>query len=326
MGIFDVKGEPVFLKEDSAAELELDEMRSLLPSATGRARQALERDIKLTEAGIYGEKQVIFQLKNSHMPMFVLHDLYLEHEGLTGQIDFLIVTPRITLVAECKNLVGDIEITDRGDFIRTFNYGHGSVREGMDSPVTQNERHLQLMKAIQQDGRSRVYQLGNDHYFRKFTKSVIVLANSRTVLVDRHAPDDIRSQVIRADALIRHIGELNRLAAKDVSQLNLKEMESAARRWLDRNVEHHRDIAGAHAIEAAPAGTAPVDPSPTAAAAAPEPTSATTATSPSAPAPTCPKCGSPMVLRTATRGERAGKHFWGCSTYPHCHGIINVDE
>ena len=34
--------------------------------------------------------------------------------------------------------------------------------------------------------------------------------------------------------------------------------------------------------------------------------------------PTCGKCGVPMVLRTATRGDRAGHQFWGCVNYPKC--------
>jgi restriction system protein len=38
-------------------------------------------------------------------------------------------------------------------------------------------------------------------------------------------------------------------------------------------------------------------------------------------APRCPRCGSPMVLRTATRGAKIGEKFWGCSTYPVCKGI-----
>jgi restriction system protein len=36
--------------------------------------------------------------------------------------------------------------------------------------------------------------------------------------------------------------------------------------------------------------------------------------------PVCPRCGSPMVLRTARRGANPGKQFWGCSTYPNCAG------
>lgn len=37
-------------------------------------------------------------------------------------------------------------------------------------------------------------------------------------------------------------------------------------------------------------------------------------------APDCPRCQSPMVLRTARRGANAGEQFWGCSTYPKCQG------
>lgn len=35
---------------------------------------------------------------------------------------------------------------------------------------------------------------------------------------------------------------------------------------------------------------------------------------------TCPRCGSRMVRRTARRGSRAGRPFWGCSRYPSCTG------
>jgi len=32
----------------------------------------------------------------------------------------------------------------------------------------------------------------------------------------------------------------------------------------------------------------------------------------------CPKCGKPMVLRTAKNGENQGNQFWGCSGFPKC--------
>lgn len=40
----------------------------------------------------------------------------------------------------------------------------------------------------------------------------------------------------------------------------------------------------------------------------------------------CPKCGSPMVRRTAKRGENAGGSFWGCSQYPACRGIRECED
>jgi len=34
----------------------------------------------------------------------------------------------------------------------------------------------------------------------------------------------------------------------------------------------------------------------------------------------CPRCGSPMALRTAKRGASAGSSFYGCTKYPACKG------
>jgi restriction system protein len=41
--------------------------------------------------------------------------------------------------------------------------------------------------------------------------------------------------------------------------------------------------------------------------------------------PECPRCGKPMVLRTARKGPRAGQTFWGCSAYPDCTGTRPAD-
>lgn len=38
----------------------------------------------------------------------------------------------------------------------------------------------------------------------------------------------------------------------------------------------------------------------------------------------CPKCGKPMVLRTASRGTNQGKQFWGCSGFPKCRTVKQV--
>ncbi|WP_081951611.1 topoisomerase DNA-binding C4 zinc finger domain-containing protein [Pseudomonas cremoricolorata] len=38
----------------------------------------------------------------------------------------------------------------------------------------------------------------------------------------------------------------------------------------------------------------------------------------------CPECGSPMLLRTASKGRHVGKKFMGCSKFPRCRGIRTV--
>ncbi len=40
--------------------------------------------------------------------------------------------------------------------------------------------------------------------------------------------------------------------------------------------------------------------------------------------PRCPKCGSPMALRTAKNGKTPGSQFWGCTAYPECKATIPV--
>jgi hypothetical protein len=41
-------------------------------------------------------------------------------------------------------------------------------------------------------------------------------------------------------------------------------------------------------------------------------------------APECPKCGTPMRLRSARKGPRTGSKFWGCTNYPECDGLRDV--
>lgn len=56
----------------------------------------------------------------------------------------------------------------------------------------------------------------------------------------------------------------------------------------------------------------------------PLPTGMTSSVTGSAAAPGCPRCGSPMVRRTAKRGASAGQAFYGCSRYPACKGTLTI--
>jgi four helix bundle suffix protein len=43
-------------------------------------------------------------------------------------------------------------------------------------------------------------------------------------------------------------------------------------------------------------------------------------------APSCPNCSKPMAIRKVSTGKKAGKEFWGCTGYPECKGIINMEK
>ena len=43
-------------------------------------------------------------------------------------------------------------------------------------------------------------------------------------------------------------------------------------------------------------------------------------------APCCPECKKPMVKRTARSGKNAGQTFWGCTGYPACTGVRELER
>ncbi|AMN67965.1 NERD domain-containing protein [Psychrobacter sp. P11G5] len=42
-------------------------------------------------------------------------------------------------------------------------------------------------------------------------------------------------------------------------------------------------------------------------------------------APACPRCHSEMIKRVAKKGARAEQAFYGCSQFPKCRGVVNVN-
>ena len=41
--------------------------------------------------------------------------------------------------------------------------------------------------------------------------------------------------------------------------------------------------------------------------------------------PNCPKCNSEKIKRVAKKGARQGQPFFGCSQFPKCRGVVNID-
>ena len=449
--------EPVILKEGSDAKEQLATLESLRETVPRSQRRRLDSDIRALKAGIVGEDRILFELKNSHLPLVVIHDLHLEFEGLTAQIDFLVLTRRRNFVLECKNLYGDISVNARGDFVRSFG---GRRREGIYSPITQNQRHLGLMKRINLSTKGAIMSALLSPRFDDLYRGLVVLANPKTILHDRNAKKEVKQQLVRGDQLVATIESINSMRGPADGKIPFKDVMERAERWLSMDTPVRTDYTARYfeeesssagragslvggtggigvaaggpdspsqaqgdvgSMEARPAGASGTDqvsafpdgdsgwdalvakltdaedvgvdaarfesaagsmpvgasaqwPAATqdfaapASAAAQWPKSSSAPVSAAAQAPTtsaraanqgpavpasaasqvsttparaksqaigdgtdpdaprCPVCGSTMVLRTAKRGARAGKKFWGCSEYPYCRGIINVGQ
>ena len=317
MGFFDKMREPVFLKESSGLKRQVEQLEAFLPTAPEVIRAEIEGEIKRLKIGIYGEEQIAFELKNSHMPLFVLHDLYLEQGELSAQIDFLIITRQRCFVIECKNLYGNIEINENGDFIRIVRDKQRFWREGIYSPITQNHRHLELLKQICLGAaENRLRQRAIERHFYDMYRGIVVLANPKTVLNMKTAPRDIQAQVIRVDQLLAYIRRANALPGQGRNAMSDKEMEQLARYYYERNKEPVGDYTQKYLDKIAESNGTQAHPQPDEAPIEQEAT----------PHILCPRCGAPMVLRRAVKGENAGKEFWGCSRFPKCRGIVNLQR
>lgn len=237
MRIFNRLKEPIFLKESSNAEEQLEKLKNLEPLLNKKGQAILRQDIRRLEYGIAGEKNIAFELKNSHMPMYILHDLYLEDGDLSAQIDYLVFTRKICLVIECKNLLGDIEINNRGEFIRTTNFGGRKQKEGIYSPITQNQRHLELMRKIRVDNKNNILtKLAVDSGFKDSYKSIVVLANPKTVLNSKYAKKEVKDKVIRADQLINYIKDMHE-QSKELSLFDKGLLE-----WAQSYLNLHKEV------------------------------------------------------------------------------------
>lgn len=168
----EVLNKPFFYKADSDAQNQLEQLQELYKTAPDSVISQIEQDIKMLSYGIAGEKNVAFELSNCYMPILVLHDLHLEYDGLTAQIDYLIITKKFVMIIECKNLIGNIEVNSNGDFVRTIEYKGKYKKEGIYSPITQNTRHIEMIKKIRLSCRTNIITKA---LFEKFFMKIISL-------------------------------------------------------------------------------------------------------------------------------------------------------
>ena len=237
--------------------------------------------------------------------------LTLEINELSAQIDYLIVTRKRVYVLECKNLIGNIEIDNAGRFIRSYEINGKKYREGIYSPITQNERHLRVINEIRKSNKSGLLtKYLFERNFDGFYKSLVVLANSKTYLNDKYAKKEIKSQVVRADQIISRIKEMD--ADTSLPSTSEKDMRELAEFFLSMSKPNKSDYAKKYedliklnqeqsSLEA-------------------------NSNPPKGEEAICPKCGKKLVIRTATKGSNIGNKFWGCTGFPDCKFIQNINK
>ena len=241
MELFNKFRETIFLKKDSDLEKQLEELKNVRNQLDDTYE--IDKDIKLLEYGINGEKEIAFELKNANIGMYVLHDVTFECDGNKAQIDYLILTRGYYYLVECKNLIGNITVDNNGQFYREYEYKGKKIKESIYSPYTQAVRHQDIMKKIWADNHTSLEKLLFGNSLKKyFFRPVVVLANSKSYLNTKYAPKKIKNDIIRADQLIDYIKkDIDNMDSAELS--SEKQLKEAAEVWLSRSISNDTSFA-----------------------------------------------------------------------------------
>lgn len=241
MGIIDLaidalrSKETIFLKETSDLQDKYDALEKL--NSEYPNNEELLSELYIVKKGLNGENEIAYQLKKANIGMYVLRDIKLRYKDLTAQIDYVIITPIFTYYVECKNLVGNITVNEKGDFIREFTINGRKIKKGIYSPLRQVEAQREVVRMIWNEHINKLQKVFAEKNFEYYRRVLVVAANQDTILNTSKAPSDIKYKVLRADNLIRQIKyEINNRTRNDDFD-SQKTMESLANTYLKLSVK-----------------------------------------------------------------------------------------
>ena len=221
----------VFYKENSDLQSKYDALKKLNEEYPNN--EELLSELFIVKKGLDGENEIAYQLKKTHIGMYVLRDIKVKYEDLTAQIDYVIITPVYTYYVECKNLVGNITVTDKGDFIREFTINGKKIKKGMYSPLRQVEAQREVIRKIWESNSSAIKKLFASKNFDYYRRVLVVAANQDTILNTNRAPKEMKYKILRADALVRQIEYDLDHRGNDEYLESKKGMEEMAQSYVD---------------------------------------------------------------------------------------------
>lgn len=244
MILFDTFKDTIFLKEDSDLQDRYDALLKLKEEYPNN--EDLYEELYIVKKGLDGENEIRYQLSKSNLGLYVLRDINLEFEDLKAQIDYIVITKRYCYFIECKNLIGNITVNEKGDFIREYTVNGKKIKKGMYSPLRQVEAQRDVYKKLWNTRLSHNKVLNfikrtlAENNFTNTHRVLVVAANEETILNTKYAPKNIKNQVIKADNLIRKIQYDLDHSDKDLWE-GKKSMEEWATAMLRLNVPKNID-------------------------------------------------------------------------------------
>ena len=229
----------IFYKKNSDLQDKYDALRKLNEEFPNNEK--ILNELLIVKNGLHGEDEISYQLNKSHIGMYVLRDIKLKYEDLTAQIDYVIITSAFIYYIECKNLIGNIIVNEKGDFIREYTINGNKIKKGMYSPLRQVEAQREVVRKIWESRSSKFSKLIASKHFDYYRKVLVVAANHDTILDTSKAPNDIKYKVLKVDSLIRQL-EYDFNHRKNGEYLySKKEMEEIAKSYCNLSLNDDVD-------------------------------------------------------------------------------------
>ena len=192
--------EVTILKDINLSNLE--KLEELIEKVGDDQKEIVETQLKKEKAGLDGEKRVMYELKHLKEPCLIIHDLTLfDKNAEQSQIDFVVLTKNCAIVLESKSLQGNITINSDGEFTRQFVNNERKVyrKEGMYSPIRQNEIHVGVIKDF----------LSSNKIAKNYPiESLVVISNDKTIIDKKYATKAVKEAIVKFDQLDNNIYRL----------------------------------------------------------------------------------------------------------------------
>ena len=203
----------IFKPFGNETENQITLLKKLLKNSKNEAQKKLiQVDLTKLVNGYKAEKEnayyIDFEFKDSNN-IIVLHDIRIEYNGRTAQIDHILISRVEISILESKSFSGHLTIKDDGSLLVKYNHSYKTL----PNPIEQNNRHLKVLK----DFIDSKFELPtNTKVFGGISFQTKVLINPKTVLINKNLPVGYE----RADSYVsRRNNEIDNTSGLNVLKL-----------------------------------------------------------------------------------------------------------